>query len=1642
MRNKLKRSLALFMAGVLVASSINISAFAEETAAEPESRLLEETVQETAEDAEPAETATETAAETSESAETAAETSELAETAAETSEPAETAAEIPESAETVAETAGVVETEAELESVNNAETEAYPVLKLDEMTTITESDIPEDGMVKFQFTPEVSGRYCIEVNGDLEYYYMHVSLLNRGWEAVEKWNGFVEGGTLCECTVSAENSKSFNILVTKLKDIETVEMLKEPYKKTYMSISDGTFGIDDSGMEVRVVYTDGTEEILQDGNNTLADGESLTMEPMDIDWSSPAPGTYTIVYSIGNHQISYDIQIMDKETYLARLPELVEDKETQADTGNGMIEFRFTPKKSGIYMFKAVDADYHHVDSFITGGGFSSAYAHMGLELTAGETYVYSILYRGNSDVLNIKATYAPKISEFTIAREPYRTSYRVCPEGVSGDINLDGLKMHIVYDDGSEEDVAMWDCTSYGVQIYSGWNDINWNVPGDYSVDIDLDHGGLQYTSSLTIHILAEEDYLQTVPKVEENRVNAVPASSYSSMTGETKFEFSFTPSVTGYYNICARQYDGSAIYDLSVIAGDIVLQTSADGETYGAQLIGGVTYIFSSVRTYYADVDEIDVTITKQEQKPVKELILNKKPNQLTYKVVSEENEGAVNTTGLSVDVVFEDGTRETVENDILLRDGRSGTADSSAIDWNTPGTYTYRITLDGAGISFDIEIQDADTYLKALPELSEQPVDFSLTPNMRYGWFYEPHAQRCAFTPSESGYYILEMPLKDGAWADEIGANTTFVEFHNPYTDERIYPAGRYTDGMDRNIYEIYLQKGETYLISLNASYPVECSVAIKKALDVKSVKIVSLPKVTEFVRGYSYYDDVYTADGLSVEIEYADGTKEILKRGELSKQKTGIEVDYSYEDFQARKTTVTVKCRGKSDTYEIKFIIKEELMAKAPTWQNDGQEITFGKGEEHTYRIDIEEDGVYEFDSRIDPGTNAALRNDEYSYMKRIQNQNKSYIYLNRGTYYLSLRNGSLDEETAAIKIRKLKNIKDIEIANKDALIEQMPWIQGISSVNDYMSCAEVRLLYEDGTTEVLDNAERLTWGDYQREAYTNIVWVGLEWTDFKAEMVLPIVKLSDKPGVKNINVNENVIVEPTEGQTGSVYKFTVPETKEYYISYNRVANPVAYDGPGVLYLVDEGGKLIRTRDAYNYSDIVNTLESGETYYVYIPNSQAGGNLRITSEEIVIHKDDSQKIYYTGAPQKLDFKVTLAGKTLTEGKDYSVTYVNNVEAGTAKAIIKPIKANAFPEYHAYFEIIGKNLHAEDISIEPVEDQKYTGDKITPEVIIKDGDKVLEFEKDYYILYDNNVDAGTARMLICGMGNYYGRTVRRFEIVKKTAVSGIALNKTAVTLTGKSDTVALKATVKPEDATDKSVTWSSSNAKVAKVDSSGVITPVANGTAVITATTKDGNKTATCKVTVKFPTVATLTNLKAVTNGPSKVKLTWNVVSGAEGYLIYAQKNGKYGYVGMTTKGTTYTDTKALTDDYNFYWVFPFVKDAKGNMYTGGCQSYKYAKGGVCPAVTNLKATSETGQVRLTWKASAGAEGYLVYGKTATGKYGYIGMTTKGTTYVDKKASKTEYNFYWVFPYHKDANKKMIVGGTPKYVYGKAK
>lgn len=89
------------------------------------------------------------------------------------------------------------------------------------------------------------------------------------------------------------------------------------------------------------------------------------------------------------------------------------------------------------------------------------------------------------------------------------------------------------------------------------------------------------------------------------------------------------------------------------------------------------------------------------------------------------------------------------------------------------------------------------------------------------------------------------------------------------------------------------------------------------------------------------------------------------------------------------------------------------------------------------------------------------------------------------------------------------------------------------------------------------------------------------------------------------------------------------------------------------------------------------------------------------------------------------------------------------------------------------------------------------------------------------------------------------------------KAIGMTEVTLDKTELTLT-EGETETLTATVRPDNANNRKVTWSSDKTEVATVDGAGRVTAVKAGEAVVTVTTEDGGKTATCKVTVKAKAV----------------------------------------------------------------------------------------------------------------------------------------------------------------------------------------
>ena len=106
-------------------------------------------------------------------------------------------------------------------------------------------------------------------------------------------------------------------------------------------------------------------------------------------------------------------------------------------------------------------------------------------------------------------------------------------------------------------------------------------------------------------------------------------------------------------------------------------------------------------------------------------------------------------------------------------------------------------------------------------------------------------------------------------------------------------------------------------------------------------------------------------------------------------------------------------------------------------------------------------------------------------------------------------------------------------------------------------------------------------------------------------------------------------------------------------------------------------------------------------------------------------------------------------------------------------------------------------------------------------------------------------------TYHMINFGEKNYFIHA-DYVKIDDPTPVNGVTLDLSETRLEV-GNTHMLNATIEPSDATDKGLTWSSSNQNVVTVDNAGTITAVSGGTAIITVTTHDGDFTATCTVTV---------------------------------------------------------------------------------------------------------------------------------------------------------------------------------------------
>ncbi len=134
-------------------------------------------------------------------------------------------------------------------------------------------------------------------------------------------------------------------------------------------------------------------------------------------------------------------------------------------------------------------------------------------------------------------------------------------------------------------------------------------------------------------------------------------------------------------------------------------------------------------------------------------------------------------------------------------------------------------------------------------------------------------------------------------------------------------------------------------------------------------------------------------------------------------------------------------------------------------------------------------------------------------------------------------------------------------------------------------------------------------------------------------------------------------------------------------------------------------------------------------------------------------------------YDGAAKEPEVTVKDGDSVLENGKDYKVTYSDNINAGKATVHITGI-GDYEGKVSKTFTIEPKLIDSADASLEK-ESYEYDGTAKEPSVSVKDGETVLKSGTDYTVTYSDNISAGTAKVIITGKGNYTGSITKTFSI-----------------------------------------------------------------------------------------------------------------------------------------------------------------------------------------------------------------------------------------------------------------------------------
>lgn len=349
-----------------------------------------------------------------------------------------------------------------------------------------------------------------------------------------------------------------------------------------------------------------------------------------------------------------------------------------------------------------------------------------------------------------------------------------------------------------------------------------------------------------------------------------------------------------------------------------------------------------------------------------------------------------------------------------------------------------------------------------------------------------------------------------------------------------------------------------------------------------------------------------------------------------------------------------------------------------------------------------------------------------------------------------------------------------------------------------------------------------------------------------------------VKAGDKSASCTVQVARHII--PATGISVSPANLELFETEQRYIlAYLTPSNSTdeaewSSDNPAVATVSKYGGVRAVAPGTANIIARVGSLSS--SCALTVKAATPVESITLNKEETTIEKGQAETLTATILPQEATFKSV----TWTSSNN-AVATVNSSGQVTAhsggEATITATSSNGLTAT-CHVKVV---VSVQSVTLSPAGDLELnvgSSASLTASVSPSDAtDKTVTWESGDITIatVENGVVTGVAKggTTITARAGGKSATINVNVVVP---ASGVTLDQTSLNMT-KTQEVTLVATVNPGNASNKTVSWTSSNTAVATVDANGKVKAVGGGEATITATTHNG-KTATCAVTVTVPLI----------------------------------------------------------------------------------------------------------------------------------------------------------------------------------------